>query len=140
MPRCKKNQVAYRTPSGKRSCRKKRSACSYIRKSKRKSPCKTRKSPKKKSSKKKRKTRKDKGLARKPPAYPYHLDEEEPPAYPVDLEKEEELELTLENCVSKFSLEHIKLVAEKINVSTTGSKTDICMAIIKKMEKETKNL
>ena len=93
---CKKGQVVYRTPSGKRSCRKKRSARSYIRKSKRKSTGKKRKSSSKKrksskrsskksgkrksskkSSKKKRKTRKDKGMARKPPAYPWHLDQED---------------------------------------------------------------
>jgi hypothetical protein len=97
---CKKGQVVYRTPSGKRACRKKRSARSYIRKSKRKSTGKKRKSSSKKrkssskkrkspskksgkrksskkSSKKKRKTRKDKGMARKPPAYPWHLDQED---------------------------------------------------------------
>jgi len=152
---CKKNQVKYKTPSGKRACRKKRSKKSYIRKSKRKSTGKKKSSKKRKSSKKSSKKRKSpkksskkskKGSKKRKSSKKSSKKRKSPKrkstgkrgkAHPkqtyLKSEKKTPNKLTLENCVKSFHIDHVRAVAKQFEVPM-GTKMEMCSAIMRKMD------
>jgi DNA mismatch repair ATPase MutL len=152
--------VKYKTPSGKRACRKKRSKKSYIRKSKRKSTGKKKSSKKRKSSKKSSKKRKSpkksskkskKGSKKRKSSKKSSKKRKSPKrkspkrkstgkrgkAHPkqtyLKSEKKTPNKLTLENCVKSFHIDHVRAVAKQFEVPM-GTKMEMCSAIMRKMD------